>query len=134
MDTPLLASGIGFKGFWTDASDVAMAVKAWSCFPIRMKLLSHSEKDFSCRKVWPALRSRQAIVAGKSCHGSHSVAAGGEKAMRNVNQYNITEAVAAEGSLIAGIEALVGGPRTFRRFEPGSGPTRAPVRSRAGST
>ncbi|HUE45340.1 MAG TPA: phospholipase D-like domain-containing protein, partial [Aestuariivirgaceae bacterium] len=36
----------------------------------------------------------------------------------------VTEAVAAKGSLIAAIEALIGGPRTFRRFDPGDGPTR----------
>lgn len=36
----------------------------------------------------------------------------------------VIEAVAAEGSLIAAVEALNGGPRALRRFEPGNGPTR----------
>ena len=35
-----------------------------------------------------------------------------------------TEALAARGSLIAAIEALNGGQRSLRRFEPGDGPTR----------
>jgi phosphatidylserine/phosphatidylglycerophosphate/cardiolipin synthase-like enzyme len=35
----------------------------------------------------------------------------------------VTEAVADKGSLIAAIEALIGGSRTMRRFEPGDGPT-----------
>jgi phosphatidylserine/phosphatidylglycerophosphate/cardiolipin synthase-like enzyme len=36
----------------------------------------------------------------------------------------VIESMAAEGSLIAAVEALNGGPRTLRRFEPGDGPTR----------
>jgi phosphatidylserine/phosphatidylglycerophosphate/cardiolipin synthase-like enzyme len=36
----------------------------------------------------------------------------------------VTEALAAKGSLIAAVEALNGGPRSLRRFEPGEGPTR----------
>jgi phosphatidylserine/phosphatidylglycerophosphate/cardiolipin synthase-like enzyme len=42
----------------------------------------------------------------------------------------VTEAVAAEGSLIAAIEALIGGQRTFRRFDPGDGPTRLALSTR----
>jgi phosphatidylserine/phosphatidylglycerophosphate/cardiolipin synthase-like enzyme len=42
----------------------------------------------------------------------------------------VTEAVAAKGSLIAAIESLISGRRTFRRFEPGDGPIRLALSTR----
>jgi phosphatidylserine/phosphatidylglycerophosphate/cardiolipin synthase-like enzyme len=48
----------------------------------------------------------------------------------DVTPEQVAEAVAAQGSLIAAIEGLIGGPRTFRRFEPGDGPTRLALSTR----